>query len=52
MIGFMVQGIVRVKSRIRVGLRLTLAFIIGAVVARANVVHSHIRVDKHEILII
>ena len=49
MIGFLVQGRVRIKIRIRIrvrelGLWLTLAFTIGAIVAGANVGHSS--VDK------
>ena len=40
MIGFWVQG--RVKIWNRVGLCLTFAFTIGAIVAGANVAHSHL----------
>ena len=50
MIGFLVWGRVRVKIRIRVrvgrlGLHLTLVFIIGAIVAGANVIHTIWQLD-------
>ena len=39
MIGFLVQGRLRIKLRTRDGITLKLVFIIGTIVAGANVVH-------------
>ena len=47
MIGFLVRGRVRIKIRVRLGLgiRSTLGFTAGAIVAKANVGHS---VSQHD----
>ena len=55
MIGFLVQGGVRNKIMIRVRvtrLRSTFAFIIGAIVAGANVVHSITHQQSHDLQMI